>query len=84
MFGEKLYIDSINLATNHSFHNALITFVQSEFKRLRKYKKLEESFREILRDTIIIENEETYLMAVKEYSSRTKDMNDDTMKDANN
>lgn len=80
MFGVKTYINS----PETSFHNALITFVESEFKRIRKYRKLEESFRDNLGDTIIIETEETYLMAVKEYNSRTKDMNDDQMKDANN
>lgn len=80
MFGVSTYINS----PETSFHNALIIFVESEFKRIRKYRKLEESFRDNLGDAIIIETEETYLMAVKEYNSRTKDMNDDGMKDLNN
>ncbi len=68
----------------NDFHNALITFVESEYKRLKKYRKIEAQFLEVLRDTIIIETEETYLVALKEFNSRTKDMNDDGMRDANN
>lgn len=79
MFGSSTEIE-----VNLFFRDALITFVESEFKRIRKYRKLEESFRDNLGDAIIIETEETYLMAVKEYNSRTKDMNDDGMKDLNN
>ena len=69
---------------NNAFHNALITFVESEYKRIKKYRKLELLFLEILRDKIIIETEESYLVALKEFNSRTKDMNDDGMRDANN
>ena len=80
MFGVKTYITS----PETSFRNAIITFVESEYKRIKKYRKLEAQFLEVLRDTIIIETEETYLVALKEYNSRTKDMNDDGMRDANN
>ena len=79
MFGVKTYINS----PETSFHNALITFVESEYKRIKKYRKLESLFLEVLRDTIIIENEEAYNYALKEYNSRTKDMNDDGMHDLN-
>lgn len=79
MFGVSTHIEP-----SVPFHNALITFVESEFKRFKRYKKLENAYRDVLRDTVIIENEQTYLIALKEYDSRTKDMNDDYMKDANN
>lgn len=79
MFGVSTHIEP-----SVAFHNALITFVESEFKRFKRYKKLENAYRDVLRDTVIIENEQTYLIALKEYDSRTKDMNDDYMKDANN
>ncbi|AXH74764.1 MAG: hypothetical protein [Bacteriophage sp.] len=91
--GNVLYIERtrlymfgvfIDIEPNVPFHNALITFVESEFKRFKRYKKLENAYRDVLRDTVIIENEQTYLIALKEYDSRTKDMNDDYMKDANN
>ena len=80
MLGEVCIIE---LEHNYSFHNALITFVESEYKRIKKYRKLESLFLEVLRDTIIIENEEAYNYALKEYNSRTKDMNDDGMHDLN-
>jgi len=79
MFGTKTCI----MCPETSFHNALITFVESEYKRIKKYRKLESLFLEVLRDTIIIENEEAYNYALKEYNSRTKDMNDDGMHDLN-
>tara|TARA_R110000868_G_scaffold290022_1_gene550272 strand:- start:19796 stop:20146 length:351 start_codon:yes stop_codon:yes gene_type:complete len=79
MFGVSTPIDP-----SVDFHNALITFVESEYKRIKKYRRLEFFFLETLRDKVIIETEETYLVALKEFNSRTKDMNDDGMRDANN
>lgn len=78
MFGVSTHIEP-----DVSFHNKMITFVESEYKRIKKYRKLESLFLEVLRDTIIIENEEAYNYALKEYNSRTKDMNDDGMHDLN-
>lgn len=56
-------------------------YVRGHIETQKKYRRLEKQFDEVLKDTVIIQNEPIYIECLREFESRTK--NCDSMADMN-